>query len=147
MSDVADSETLAVQVRPGDFKVRVSDAEGEREYTGTITPMRGLAARVARELPSPTGSSAPALSMPSYRQQTRGPRSRRRRATRNHSPPRRTDGDDDADPERPPLELAASLALLNAVCSESLDRGDMEAAEDAAAAAWAEQFVYHWRRA
>jgi hypothetical protein len=43
-------------------------------------------------------------------------------------------------------ELVATLALLNAVASESLDRGDWLSAIDAAAAAWSESFVYAWER-
>lgn len=90
------------------------------------------------------------------RQTRRAPRSRRASATctsrtssSNKSPPRRTGaakgGDDDEDDDR--LELELALSLLDAVCSESLRRGDMQAPEDAASAAWAETFAYAWQGA
>src|SRR5262245_8916743 len=115
----------AVVVKSGAFTVRTSDNAGGnvREYVGVVTPMRGLAA-AASSPPlgwSPTTTSAPQRS-------ARAPRSRRSRGTTRSRSPGRSTGADDADPEPPPLELAANVALLNALCSESLDRGDWEAA-------------------
>ena len=43
-------------------------------------------------------------------------------------------------------EHVASIALLHALCSESLGRGDMQSAIGAASAAWSEEFTFAWER-
>jgi hypothetical protein len=126
---------------PRTFGITVLNAEGEvvTQRRGTIIPMT-LRARQARVV---ANSPPPRSSVPCVRPHDRAPRSRSRRASRNHSPPRRTSGDDDADPP----DGLAQVSRLRLAAERALDTGDFDLAVDLYARAEVTRFCVLWRQA
>jgi hypothetical protein len=92
---------------------------------------------------SPPPSSPPMPSVPRAQQQARAPRSRSRRTTRNHGPPRSTGTDDDPDPD----DVTAEVERLRERCAAALDAGNDDLAIRLYAKAIVTHFACLWERA
>jgi hypothetical protein len=89
-------------------------------------------------------SPPPMPSVPRAQQQARAPRSRSRRTTRNHGPPRSTGADDD-DPD--PDDVPAEVERLHERCAAAFDAGNDDLAIRIYAKAIVTHFAYLWERA